>query len=171
MIELERTYLAKFLPNLKKCKKKEVLDVYIPRTRHPKLRIRKNGEKYEITKKVKTDKDVTKSHEHTVPLTKEEFKELIKLKGKQVRKIRHYYPYKGRMGEIDVFQDKLKGLVLIDFEFTNSKEKNAFKMPPFCLAEVKHEEFLAGGMLCGKSYKDIRKRLEKIGYRPLITKI
>ena len=37
-------------------------------------------------------------------------------------------------------------------------------MPNFCLAEVTHEEFLAGGMLCGKSYADIRESLKRLGY-------
>jgi len=53
MIELERIYLAKFIPgNLKNCKSKEILDIYIPKSSaHPKIRIRKNRDKYEMTKK------------------------------------------------------------------------------------------------------------------------
>ena len=70
MLELEKTYLAKKIPDLKNCKKKEIIDVYIPATaRHPVLRIRKNGDKYEITKKIQMDEDKSQSHEHTVPLT------------------------------------------------------------------------------------------------------
>lgn len=53
MIELERTYLAKYIPDgLKECKSKEIIDLYIPRANvHPKVRVRKNGDIYEMTKK------------------------------------------------------------------------------------------------------------------------
>ena len=69
--------------------------------------------------------------------------------------------------EIDIFQDKLAGLVIADFEFQTDEEMASFKMPSFCLAEVTGEEFPAGGMLAGKSYKDIEKDLSRFGYRKL----
>lgn len=52
-IEIEKTYLARFLPdNLEKCQSKEMLDIYIPKnSNHAKLRIRKSGSTYVITKK------------------------------------------------------------------------------------------------------------------------
>jgi len=52
MEELELTYLIKKIPeNLFNSPFKEMLDIYIPQNeKHPKLRIRKIGEKYEITK-------------------------------------------------------------------------------------------------------------------------
>ena len=52
----------------------------------------------------------------------------------------------------------------MDFEFPNEEEKDAFDMPEFCLAEVTQEEFLAGGMVCGKSYEDIADSLNRFGY-------
>ena len=170
MIELERTFLTKNLPsNLKDCKSKEILDIYIPQAReHPTLRIRKNGGKFEITKKEPINKtDSSKQLEQTIPLTKEEFEELAKLEGKRVRKIRYYYPLGGKTFEVDVFQDSLKGLVIVDIEFEKESEKDNFKMPEFCLADVTKEKFTAGGMLCGKTYKDIEQALEKFGYKKL----
>ena len=52
-IELEKTYLAKYLPGgLKDSPSKEIKDIYIPESiDHPVLRIRKRDDKYEITKK------------------------------------------------------------------------------------------------------------------------
>jgi hypothetical protein len=53
MIELEKTFLARALPEgLKSCRSAEIVDIYVPHTAaHPVLRIRKIGGAYEITKK------------------------------------------------------------------------------------------------------------------------
>jgi len=169
MIELEKTYLAKSLPaGLEKCKHKEIIDVYIPKAHpHPKIRIRKNGDKYEITKKEPVADDPSHQNEQTIILTEFEFNELSKFDGKKVHKIRYYYDYKGSTAEIDVFQGALKGLVLVDFEFETVEDKAKFKMPEFCLAEVTSEQFVAGGMVCGKSYSDIEKDLKRFNYSKL----
>ena len=170
MIELERTFLAKYLPEgLKNCKSKEIIDIYIPKSQvHPKIRIRKNGDKYEMTKKQPIhDHDKSKQKEQTIILTEEEFKELSKLDGKRVRKIRYFYEFNGNIAEFDVFQDELKGLVLVDFEFEDENAKDKFVMPDFCLIDITNEEFIAGGMLCGKSYKDIEEKLKKFNYKPI----
>ncbi len=172
MIELERTFLAKnLLLGLEKCHYKEIIDIYLPtNVPHPKLRIRKNGDKHEITKKIPADGgDLSRMHEETTTITKEEFDELnSSLTGKRTHKLRYYYPYKDLIAEVDVFQDALKGLVVIDFEFKSEEEKNSFQMPDFCLAEVTSEEFIAGGMLCGKKYEEIEEELNKWNYTKII---
>src|SRR5438270_12801310 len=112
MIELEKTYLAKYLPEgLTKSPSKELIDIYIPRERvHPLLRLRKNGDKYEITKKVKvSENDASRQIEHTIPLDNEEFSAFSMVDGKKIRKTRYYYPFNGQTAEIDVFQDRLSG--------------------------------------------------------------
>ena len=170
MIEEERTYLAKFIPvGLADCKQKELFDIYYPKeTAHPHLRLRQRGEVFEMTKKhrVRPD-DASSLVEQTIELTKEEFAALAKADGKRVRKIRHYLEHKGRTLEVDVFQDDLSGLVLIDAEFETEEAKLSFEMPDFCLVEVTQEDFLAGGMLCGKGYQDIEENLVKFGYSKL----
>ncbi len=175
MIELERTFLAKQLPDgLKTCKSKEIYDIYIPKViaQHAPIRIRKNGDKYELTKKqpvVKEDHSVLE--EQTIILSRNEFELLEKeISGRRVRKTRYYYPCNGKVAEIDVFLDALTGLVLIDFEFNSEDEKKEFKMPFFCLAEVSQEDFVAGGMLCGKRYADLEKDLARYNYQRLFLK-
>lgn len=101
-------------------------------------------------------------------MSKEEFLELSALSGKRTRKIRHYYQIGGNVAEIDVFQDKLKGLVLVDFEFKTVEEKNNFIMPDFCLADMTQEKFTAGGILAGKKYSDIEQVLKKYDYKKFI---
>jgi CYTH domain-containing protein len=169
MIELEKTFLARELPKgLKNCKSKEVIDIYFPKeAKHPTIRVRKSGDKYEMTKKERLDpNDASMQKEHTILLSKEEFLALSKLDGKKLSKVRYYYDYNGKVAEIDVFQGDLKGLVLIDFEFQTADEKNKFKMPDFCLADVTQDDFIAGGMLCGKKYADIKDELKKYNYKP-----
>ena len=173
MIELEKTYLAKSFPEgLENARSMEIIDIYIPKEeRHPTLRIRKLGEKFEITKKYPaTEGDSSEQHEHTINLSAREFEALSKIEGKKERKIRYYFEWNGKTAEIDVFKDALEGLVLVDFEFESAEEKQKFRMPDFCLAEVTQEEFIAGGMLCGKSYKDIEKEISKFNYRKLFLK-
>ncbi len=170
MIELEKTYLAKYIPiNLRSCRSKEIIDIYIPESSvHPSLRLRKNGSHFEMTKK-EPAKEGDASHmiEQTIVLTEEEFNDLAKVDGKKVHKIRHYYDCNGRTAEIDVFQGALKGLVLVDFEFDTFEDKDSFDMPEFCLADVTQELFVAGGMICGKCYEDIEDDLARFGYKKL----
>jgi CYTH domain-containing protein len=169
MIELERTFLAKSLPaNLQRHDCKEILDIYVPREQqHPTLRIRKNGDQYEVTKKEPVDDNPSRLREETVHITAREFAALSTVEGKRVHKLRYFYPYKAHILEFDVFQDQLAGLVLVDVEFSNDRDKEVFGLPEFCLADVTAEKFLAGGMLCGKSYSNIRPLLKRFDYRPL----
>lgn len=170
MIEIEKTYLAKYFPlNLEKYESKEVVDIYISNeTNHPNLRIRKNGNNFEITKKrpVKGN-DASIQKEQTIPLTKKEFDFLEKITNKKTIKTRFFYPIKNGLAQFDVFKGKLKGLVLIDIEFKTKNIKNDFEMPDFCLTEVTQENFIAGGKLYGKSYKEIEKELKKFNYKKL----
>jgi len=170
MVELEKTYLAKYLPNLDNCKFKEIIDIYIPKDEvHPFIRLRKNGEKFELTKKEPVDgKDSSEQIEQTIILTEKEFEEFKKVGGKFLRKIRYYLNYNGKETEIDVFQDLLKGLVLVDFEFETIEEKNSFEMPDFCLADVTQELFAAGGIVAGKKYEDLEPELKKYGYKRIL---
>ena len=168
MIELERTFLAKELPKgFENLPNKEVIDIYHPKEAdHPVLRLRKNGDKYELTKKspVKGN-DASHQREQTIILTRKEFDLFSKLDGKRVEKVRYYYDYNDSKAEIDVFKGALEGLVLVDFEFSTREEKDAFGMPEFCLADVTHEVFIAGGMLCGKKFSGIEAKLSEFGYQ------
>ncbi|MDA3815282.1 MAG: hypothetical protein PF549_02860 [Patescibacteria group bacterium] len=170
MIEIEKTYLAKYLPrDLENYEAKEIIDIYIPKSDpHPCLRIRKNGNEFEITKKNPVKKeDASIQKEQTINLTKEEFQSLEKIDGKRLKKIRYQYKLPNGIAEFDVFQEDLSGLVLIDIEFEAEDTKNDFSMPDFCLADVTQEKFVAGGMLCGKKYEDIENDLEKFSYKKL----
>lgn len=170
VIELERTFLLKKIPpDLQDFPFKELLDIYIPTaSMHPVLRIRKDGDRYELTKKIPKSADITEYTEATVPLTKEEFVELSQIPGKRIRKIRYAYKIGEQKAEIDVFQDSLKGLILIDFEFRTVRQKNTFVPPDCCLVEISHEPSLGGGYLAGKRYIDIENILDSYKYKRLL---
>ena len=168
--ELEKTYLLKRLPKgLERCRKERMVDIYVPNTaRHPVIRIRRIGNSFEITKKSPVqDGDSSIQDEHTIYLTKEEHDALSRISGKRIDKTRYHFMHNGITGQIDIFHGRLRGLALADFEFDSKMEMKAFRPPDFCLAEVTQEEFIAGGMLCGKSYESIRKHLKGFGYRKI----
>ena len=167
-LELELTFLAKELPDdIKTVKPTRIADIYIPDTpEHSHLRLRQKGERYEITKKLPvTEGNASEQIEQTIPLTKEEYIALSNCSKKRVAKDRYNIMVEGKMAEIDVFVENLKGLVLMDFEFNTVQEKSVFKMPGLALADVTQEEFIAGGLLAGKTYNDISSELKRFNYR------
>lgn len=166
--EIERTYLAKYLPaDLKDYPVAEIRDFYFPEhSDHPKIRLRQKGGVYVLTKKDKLDaNDASRLSEQTIQLTEEEALEFLKLPSKKVHKLR--YDYQPAKAEIDVFQDDLAGLVLIDFEFNSLTERDAFQSPAFCLVEVTQEKLLAGGRLTDKSLFDLEPILTKFNYQKI----
>ncbi len=168
-IEMEKTYLAKFLPEgLKDCRSKEILDIYVPKgSAHAKLRIRKSGETYTITKKNPVGASASIQNEENIAILPEEFEAFAGMDGNRMRKIRYYYPYQGLTAEIDVFLEQLEGLVLVDFEFNEEKKLNDFIMPDFCLADVTEEEEIAGGVLCHHSFASLEEMLERFSYKKI----
>ncbi len=172
MLELERTYLLKYLPEgCLDSPHKLVVDTYYPlESKHPVLRLRQSSEKFELTKKTPVEGQNASAHtEETIKLSSEEAAALRQLSGKVVSKIRYYYPYKGRTADVDIFQGDLSGLILVDLEFDDAGSLETFLMPDFCLADVTEEEFLAGGMLCGKKYADISENLARFRYTRIST--
>jgi CYTH domain-containing protein len=169
-LELEKTYLAKFLPaDLKTARSEVISDVYVPETvDHATLRLRHRGDRYEITKKTPVDgNDSTRQNEHTIPLGQEEYEALAKCSEKVFIKRRYYCTIEGYEAEVDVYEAALAGLVVIDFEFSTDAQMLAFVPPAICLADVSQEAFAAGGKLAGKSYADIETNLKQYGYLPL----
>jgi CYTH domain-containing protein len=175
-IEREYTFLINKLPDdLAKFQSKIIEDIFIPvDARHPVIRIRRNGDRKEITKKYPVDSvdemggDSSHMIEHTIPLSQAEYDALASLPGKQFKKRRFAYKVNGYDAEVDVYLDKLAGLAFVDFEFDSDKSMAKFQKPDFAGADVTQDEMIAGGMLCGKTIADLAPYLaEKYGYKPL----
>ncbi len=170
-MELELTYLASKIPfDPETTPSTSMLDIYVPEDPlvHSRLRLRRNGDQHQITKKLPVEGEDASVHtEHSITLEKDEFEALAVASQKRIEKDRYVVPLAGRTAEVDVFKGVLAGLVLIDFEFDTPEEKDAFNPPESCLADVTTEDFIAGGNLAGKSYSDIEPDLERFGYKPL----
>ena len=98
----------------------------------------------------------------------DEFDALATVQGKKVHKIRYYYLNGGITYEIDVFQDDLAGLILVDVEFSSNEAKSDFVAPSWFGADVTQEKFVAGGVLCRKSYGDLELELKRFGYQKFV---
>jgi CYTH domain-containing protein len=169
--ELERTFLAKKIPKeVLSAKAIEMVDSYIPAisTDHPTLRLRKKGNYFEITKKEPiSEDDYSELQEHTITLNEAEYLALADCPSLKVEKLRFQVYINEYQAEVDIFKGALTGLVLINFEFATNDEKQAFLTPDICLHEVTQEEWCAGGILAGKSFKDIAPFLSSLGYEPI----
>lgn len=177
MLELENTYLIKNLPQdfLNDIKNwtndvliwsKEIIDIYIPKdSTHSKIRLRKNWEKYELTKKETINEwDASIQKEQTIVLNQSEFELFASLEWKKVEKIRYFYKYNWHTAEIDIFKWDLTWLIVVDFEFKTTKDKNKFKKPDFCLADITQDDFIAWWVIAWKKYSDLENILDWYNY-------
>lgn len=170
-LELERRFLARRIPEqIQGIKPVYMEDTYIPEdlSVHAHLRLRDKDGLYVVTKKFDVPGSDASAHvEHTIKLDESEYLALQQASSRRVIKNRYPTVIDGNGAEVDVFGGVLTGLVLIDFEFSDSDAMAAFTQPDCCLADVTQEEFLAGGMLAGKTYADLTPQLEMLGYLPL----
>lgn len=169
-VERELTFLAKYLPeDLTNFQSEIIEDTYIPEyADHAVLRLRRKGDKYEITKKEPVEgKDSSRQQEYTIQLSPQEYEVLAASFAKSFKKRRFYYKVDGYDAEVDVYMDKLVGLVAVDFEFDNDEAMSGFTVPEMCLVDVTQDAWVAGGKISGKSYSDIKHVLDKYGYKPL----
>ncbi len=162
MLEIEKTYLVRKLPdNLSSYQSDHIKQGYISSTTSP-LRIRKKGQKLELTKKMplKAD-DFSSAQELTILLTEEEFNKLWPLTEKFLEKSRYYIPLEDNLtAELDIFQGKLAGLVLVEVEFKSAEQMESFKPPDWFGKDVTQEAFSANVYLAGKTLKGIQAYLE-----------
>ncbi len=168
-IELESTYLAAFLPNgLDACRRVDIEDYYFPASEAmPRLRIRRKDNSYQFTKKTPIGGDVGHQAEEHIEINASEYNALKKGDGRGVAKTRYLFPHGDLVAEVDLFRGALAGLCVVEFEFSSQTEKDAFVTPNFCLADVTHEDFIAGEALAGRSYQDIESELRRLGYSPI----
>lgn len=159
MIEIEKTFLVKQIPqDLHSYKSFKIKQGYISST-HPALRIRQKGDKFELTKKIplKPD-DWSSAEEINIPLSPQEFDKLWTLTEKHLEKTRYLIPLENNLvAELDIFEKELKGLCFVEVEFSSKTEMSLFKQPDWFGKDVTQEDFSANSFLADKNFSEIKK--------------
>lgn len=140
-MEIERKFILNRLPDLEKLEKKEIEQAYLCTA--PVVRIRKSNEKYILTFKSKKQSDhAVVSDEKEMLIDKEAFEKLIlKADNHVVSKTRYIIPIEnGRKIELDVFKDRLKGLIFAEVEFESVEEASSFKLPDWFERDVSFDK-------------------------------
>ena len=126
-MEIERKYLVKRLPHdLETYPCRAIEQGYL--NTDPVVRIRKSDDRYTLTYK---GSGLMVREEYNLPLTEEAYMHLrTKVDGNLIVKKRYLIPLEGGLTlELDVFDGKLKGLVLGEVEFKTEEEAVAFAAP------------------------------------------
>lgn len=158
MLEIEKTYLVKKIPdNLSIYKSEKIKQGYISSTPSP-LRIRQKGNKFELTKKLPVkENDYSVAEEINIPLTESEFNKLWPTVEKYLEKIRYQIPLKNNLiAELDLYQNNLEGLAFVEVEFESETEMESFKPPSWFGKDVTQEDFSANSFLAGKTLTEIK---------------
>ena len=167
-MEYELTFLLSRVPDeAAQATGTKMEDSYLPNDLavHPRLRIRRNGDKYFLTKKTPVSEGDASAHiEQTIELDRAEYDALREASSRRVTKTRYAVSIAGHDCEVDVFEGALTGLAVIDFEFKTKYAMSNFVAPDVCGGDVTQESFIAGGMLAGRSIDDIKPELNRLGY-------
>lgn len=160
MIEIERTYLVKKLPDLETCEKTLIRQGYYSGLPSP-LRIRQQGDKLTLTKKlVQIHGDQSTHDEINLSIKPEEFKRLWPTATKSLEKTRYLVPLlEDLIAEVDVFHGKLEGLVLVEVEFPSREAMEIFVPPEWFGRDVTDEDFSVNSFLAEKSFEEIKRFL------------
>lgn len=126
-MEIERKYLVKEIPaNLDQYESKKIAQGYL--CTEPVVRIRRSNNDYYMTYK---GDGLMAREEYNLPLTEEAYTHLRpKIDGLLIAKTRYLIPLNDKLtAELDIFEEDLKGLVIVEVEFDSIEEANAFTSP------------------------------------------
>lgn len=126
-MEIERKYLVKEIPtDLNQYEIKKIAQGYL--CTEPVVRIRRSNNDYYMTYK---GDGLMVREEYNLPLTEEAYTHLRpKIDGLLISKTRYLIPLDDKLtAELDIFEEDLKGLVIVEVEFDSVEEANAFTSP------------------------------------------
>lgn len=147
MKEIEKKFLVKEIPNnLEKNESDKIIQGYLNIASEPVLRVRAKGNKYFLTYKSSTEKltslDYNICDEYELPISLEAFEHLKnKVDGNLIVKNRYYIKLNNNLtAELDVFDDKLKGLILVEVEFEQEDDVKNFVKPDWFGEDVSKDK-------------------------------
>jgi len=139
-LEIERKFLVKRLPeNLEELPQEEILQGYLAIAEDgTEVRIRKKGESCFLATKSGGSKVRI---EEEVDISEERFDSLWPMtEGKRVKKVRYHIIHEGVTIEIDLYQEKLQGLVTAEAEFSSEEASYTFHPPDWLGREVTEDK-------------------------------
>lgn len=157
MLEIERTFLVKNIPNLTSLKQIKIKQGYISSPPSP-LRIRQKGDIFELTKKIPLkENDYSSNEEINILLTEYEFSKLWTQVEKSLEKSRYCINIgENLIAELDIFEGDLSGLVFVEVEFQSQEIMKSFVPPEWFGKDVTQEDFSANSFLAGKNFDEIQ---------------
>ena len=126
-MEIERKFIPKYLPEeIKDATCHEIEQAYL--NTFPVIRIRKSDDDYYLTYK---GGGKMVHEEYNLPLNKEAYYHLLeKADGNIITKKRFEIPLNdGLIAELDIFEGKFEGLLLVEVEFESEDAANSFIAP------------------------------------------
>lgn len=143
-MEIEKKFFVKQMPqNIEKYSKKEIEQGYLL-LEDPVLRVRKSNDNYLLTYKsikgIPQDMmDIALSaQEVELPISKEAYYHLLnKVDYNIIKKTRYIIPLDNNLiAELDIFHDKLEGLIIVEVEFPDKNRAKDFISPDWFGQEV-----------------------------------
>jgi len=124
-MEIERKFLVIEIPDLTGVKHDKIVQGYISFS--PESRIRKKGERYFHTQK---GEEMIVREEIENEVSSEQGKALFeRVISNLIEKTRYYIPLGKFTAELDIYEGKFKGLVVVEVEFESLDEANSFTPP------------------------------------------
>lgn len=133
-MEIERKFLIQTMPeHLEQYSCHLIEQAYL--CTNPVVRIRRQDDEYILTYK---GRGMMVREEYNLPLTKEGYEHmLLKADGNIITKKRYLIPLSNDLkAELDIFEGKFQGLVLVEVEFPDEVSANAFAAPDWFGTDV-----------------------------------
>lgn len=133
-MEIERKFLVRSLPeNLEQYPFHFIEQAYLCTS--PVVRVRRQDDEFILTYK---GKGLMVREEYNLPLSEEAYLHLLQKKdGNVLTKKRYLIPLSdGLTAELDIFEGKFSGLMLVETEFPDEERANAFQAPDWFGADV-----------------------------------
>ncbi len=137
-MEIERKYLTKEIPfDLTNLDKTEIEQYYI--STEPVIRIRKCDNKFTLTVK---GKGHVSRQEFELLITKKQYNSLIKkAETEPISKTRYFLHIQNSLtAEIDVYHNKLEGLITTEVEFLSTEDFNSFTPPYWFGKDISYDK-------------------------------
>ena len=133
ILEIERKFLLKFMPDLDSEEALKLRQGYIT-TGRTEVRLRSDGKCNTLT--CKRGEGLVRQ-EYEISVTDDQFDALWPLTdGCRISKTRHRLGHHGKTIEIDVYEGSLRPLMVAEVEFDSESESQEFQIPDFIGREV-----------------------------------